>query len=229
MNHNKGIYRPQFQCFIRKNTPELRAKLIVLNVLPLYGMEEWMNGEWLWVGDMRFTNFCEDEVDLDEKMSDYGIDCGTDEKMFLELATREPNILTTTNDQWLNWMTLKGKPTSVILDKFIGVEGTPERKLFNERVKVIDQYFNTHDDIIGAIIKAGLVPPEHKPLELEGFVARDKCGSLTFYNKMPYRFRGMQWLGSLFDKECPLPSESFPDIQWEDEPLPVTLTITPKC
>lgn len=211
-------YKPQYQCFIRKDTPELRAKLIALNVFPLHGWE-WPQSEFLWVGDCRFTDFCEDEVDLDEELSDYGIDCGTDEEMFLQLAFREP-------DEYISeWMSMS-ESTEKMLDKYVGVVGTEERETFDKRVKAIDKYFDTNGDVKGALLAAGLIEPKHEPLVMTGFVARDRDGSLTFYADKPYRHKYNNiWFGKLFSREYVLPSEAYPNVQWEDEPLPVTLTV----
>ena len=218
------IYHPQHQCFIRKNTPELRQKLIALDVFPLHGYDVDDEDEWLYVGDKRFSGFGEGYVDYDEDLSDYGIDCGTNEELFLSLAFREPK------DYDFNYMAID-MSTNALLDKFIGEDGTPERQLFQDRVNTLNKYFDTHaeDDIVGALHFAGMVPPKHKTetLTLDGFVARDLDNSLTFFTKKPYRFGYQKWF-NLTSKKLILPSDSYPEVRWEDDPLPVTLTITSK-
>ena len=216
------VYHPQHQCFIRKNTSELRQKLIALDVFPLHGYNVDNDDEWLYVGDKRFSGFGEGYVDYDEDLSDYGIDCDTDEELFLSLAFREPK------DYDFGYMSID-MSTNAMLDKFIGEEGTPERRLFQDRVNAINKYFNTQteDDIIGALHFAGMVPPKHETLALDGFVARDLDNSLTFFTEKPFRFRSRKWY-KLTAKELILPSDSSSEVHWEDEPLPVTLTITPK-
>lgn len=216
------VYHPQHQCFIRKNTSELRQKLIALDVFPLHGYNVDNDDEWLYVGDKRFSGFGEGYVDYDEDLSDYGIDCDTDEELFLSLAFREPK------DYDFGYMSID-MSTNAMLDKFIGEEGTPERRLFQDRVNAINKYFNTQteDDIIGALHFAGMVPPKHETLALDGFVARDLDNSLTFFTEKPFRFRSRKWY-KLTAKELILPSDSYSEVHWEDEPLPVTLTITPK-
>lgn len=62
---------------------------------------------------------------------------------------------------------------------------------------------------------------------IHGWVARDNNGKLYIYSDKPERYnKGFRWvLGSAF---LPLPSDLFPDLTWDDDPIEVELIIKRK-
>lgn len=74
-------------CFIRKNTPELVKALENIGRTKFPMFDE--SNPWIICYADSFCDFCEDEVDYHETLFGYGIDCGTDEKLFLTLAAQK--------------------------------------------------------------------------------------------------------------------------------------------
>lgn len=62
---------------------------------------------------------------------------------------------------------------------------------------------------------------------ISGWVARDNNGKLYIYSDKPERYnKGLRWVvGYAF---LPLSSDSFPDLTWESDPLPVEIIIKRK-
>lgn len=70
---------------------------------------------------------------------------------------------------------------------------------------------------------------EHTEKVLEGWVARDEDGALNLFDREPERIAECAW--AYFPGHSlgfSLPKESFPEVTWESEPLPVILTIKSK-
>ena len=64
-----------------------------------------------------------------------------------------------------------------------------------------------------------------RQLSIEGFLARDKDGSLWFYTIRPNRFVKV-WLPKLNNGVCfRIEWDSFPQINWEDDPVPTLVTL----
>lgn len=62
---------------------------------------------------------------------------------------------------------------------------------------------------------------------VEGYVARDQDAGLFFYPHKPTRkARGIgYWANQSTDKDYLIPTEMFPNLKWEDEPIKVELSI----
>ena len=66
---------------------------------------------------------------------------------------------------------------------------------------------------------------------VEGYVARDKEGTLHWFEEMPYRFHeeGMDyWVSNGLRYKIPLRWGFFPYLKWEDNPIPVTMSYLTK-
>ena len=84
-------------CFIRKNTPELRKKLEELGYKPnrlmkqhpdiWCGISVFINSTYYGLGKTELENYTPKE----HYEGKHFIDCGTNEKMFLELASLKSN------------------------------------------------------------------------------------------------------------------------------------------
>ena len=72
-----------------------------------------------------------------------------------------------------------------------------------------------------------ITEPEEE-VRIDGFVARDKDGSLNLFNGEPERIADCTWGIYPGDLGLGLPKEYFPDLKWESDPLKVTITIRPK-
>lgn len=92
--------------FIRINTPELRQELENLGYKKSKFYSDDIPGDWLlcnskdYKGNIikgEYIDFCEDEIDLDETLGDYGIDCGINTDLFLAISALRND---TDKDQW---------------------------------------------------------------------------------------------------------------------------------
>ena len=59
---------------------------------------------------------------------------------------------------------------------------------------------------------------------MELWIARDKKGCLTLFTERPERLDILFWAGTAAYIGN-LPDDSFPDVTWENSPLPVKLTL----
>lgn len=59
---------------------------------------------------------------------------------------------------------------------------------------------------------------------IEGWVCRDKDGTLCIYYTKPMRGKE-EWFGN-YDRQ--LPEDSFPSLTWHDDPIEVEIQIKPK-
>lgn len=81
-------------CIIKKNTPEIRAELENLGYRRFIVFDE--DADWIstFIEDDSYVDFCEGEIDPNETIDDYGIDCGENEELFYAIAAlRDDNDL----------------------------------------------------------------------------------------------------------------------------------------
>ena len=69
-----------------------------------------------------------------------------------------------------------------------------------------------------------------KPQKVKGWVARcseDYYNDLYLFIYNPPTRMATYWFGGFAWDSMKLPKEMFPDLKWEDEPVPVEITLTP--
>lgn len=71
------------------------------------------------------------------------------------------------------------------------------------------------------------IPRPKQTVTIEGWVARSKRGYLSLFDCLPKRCCGV-WLKTRGYYQSTIPTDSFPDLKWTDEPLAVTIQITEK-
>lgn len=69
---------------------------------------------------------------------------------------------------------------------------------------------------------------DEQTLSMQGYVARDPDGRLSFFLNRPIRNIYGWWQSSKFrEREHELPESAFPALTWDDEPIEVELIINP--
>lgn len=63
---------------------------------------------------------------------------------------------------------------------------------------------------------------ESTEINIDGWVARDKCGNVFLYPTEPWRGR-YEWQ-EINQEYISIPDE-FPNLTWKDEPIKVTITL----
>ena len=91
------------------------------------------------------------------------------------------------------------------------------------------QYYETEDGTICQDTDLDFNVEETEEVTIDGWVARDKNGTLWICSEEPQRYS--DWWIIDTDEEYTkkeLPSYLFPSLTWQSEPLEVTITIKPK-
>jgi hypothetical protein len=60
---------------------------------------------------------------------------------------------------------------------------------------------------------------------IEGWVARDECGTISLYENYPVELDGFWTIRNDNDGAYDLPKEAFPSLKWDDKPLKVALVL----
>lgn len=128
------------KCFIRKNTPELRKKLIELGQRE--NTFDDFSGKWLATNYGMFISVSEGFENLHPK----DIDCGTNEDLFLALSSLRND---TDKNQWFIYDSMDAIIESFrVYEWFICNENKIEDMLFYD-----SHYLNTHKATVEELIK----------------------------------------------------------------------------
>lgn len=88
-----------------------------------------------------------------------------------------------------------------------------------------DNYITNNGNVYYADeLDFNLSTPQKQSVTIDGWVARAEFGDLELYAEYPERLG----IGSFYSQlgELTLPTDSFPDLKWEDEPRRCQVTIT---